>query len=87
MNSETKRYKYIWKWVNSDEDFDYLNSMQEVLTELIYTGCCIDDLEYLKIITQRWNKTKKCWQSRKSEHNIIYQKSEEDIKRWHLRND
>ncbi len=84
----TKRYKYIWKWVNSEkEDYDYLNNIKEVLEEIFLTGVCIDDLEYLKIITQRWNKTKNCWCSRKSEHIIVYQKSKEDIDRWYLRNE
>lgn len=85
--SEGKRYKYIWKWVNNEEDFDYLYNIKEVLEEIFFTGVCIDDLEYLKIVTQRWNKTKKYWCSRKSEHIIVYQKSKEDIDRWYLRNE
>lgn len=87
MSNNLKRYKYIWKWVNSDEEFDYLNSMNEVLEEIFFTGVCINDLEYLKINTQRWNKTRKCWSSRKSEHFIVYQKSKEDIDRWYFRNE
>ncbi len=83
----TKRYKYIWKWINNEEEFDYLDNIKEVLEEIFLTGTCIDDLEYLKIVTQRWNKTRKCWGSRKSEHFIVYQKSKEDIDRWYLRNE
>lgn len=82
-----KRYKFIWKWVNSQEDFDYLDSLNEVLEEIFFTGICIDDLEYLKIITQRWNKTRNCWCSRKTEQVVIYQKSKEDIDRWYMRNE
>ena len=87
MSSGLKRYKFIWKWVNSEEDFDYLTSIKEVLEEIFFTGVCIDDLEYLEIHTQRWNNTKKCWNSKKSEHYIVYQKSKEDIDRWYLRNE
>lgn len=87
MNESNKRYKFIWKWVNSEEDFDYLDSIKEVLEEIFYTGVCIDDLEYLKICKQRWNKTRNSWSARKSEQIIIYQKSKEDINRWYLRNE
>ncbi len=82
-----KRYKYVWKWINSQEEYDYLDGIKEVLTEIFLTGVCIDDLEYLKIITQRWNKTRNSWSSRKSEQIIVYQKSKEDIDRWYLRNE
>ena len=86
MSMETKRYKYIWKWVNSEEEFDYIYSIKEVLEEVFFTGVCIDDMEYLEIVTQRWNKTRKSWSSRKSESIIVYKKSKEDIERWYLRN-
>ena len=86
MSMETKRYKYIWKWVNSEEEFDYIYSIKEVLEEVFFTGVCIDDIEYLEIVTQRWNKTRKSWSSRKSESIIVYKKSKEDIERWYLRN-
>ena len=60
---------------------------KEVLEEIFLTGVCIDDLEYLKINVQRWNKNKKCWSCNKRENFIVYQKSKEDIDRWYLRNE
>ena len=87
MYNAGKRYKYIWKWVNSEEEFDYLYNNKEVLEEIFLTGVCIDDLEYLKINVQRWNKNKKCWSCNKRENFIVYQKSKEDIDRWYLRNE
>lgn len=86
MSSRLKRFKFIWKWVNGKEEFDYLDSIKEGFEEIFYTGACIEDLEYLKIVPQFWNETKKSWSSIKNKQIIIYQKSKEDIDRWYLKN-